>query len=211
MLAARTSRITLQWGHAFVSVETHGSGSGAMMSFGFNGATLLQAWKLLDRITGDNETIASMGPRFCKRGNKRVVMQDGGHERLQWGHAFVSVETAPGAGRGHRRIRASMGPRFCKRGNWPKMRRATSLVTLQWGHAFVSVETSDHRDPQTAATRASMGPRFCKRGNSISRREASIPPFLAPAARSDATSAYFGRLGRDFAGHFPARRASSPL
>ena len=56
-----------------------------------------------------------------------------------------------------------------------------------------------------------MGPRFCKRRNGISRRGASIPPFLAPAARSGATSAYFGRLGRDFAGHFPARRASSPL
>ena len=80
-----------------------------------------------------------------------------------------------------------MGPRFCKRGN---------LVA---------------DEAEREGEEASMGPRFCKRGNNISRREASIPPFLAPAARSGATSAYFGRLGRDFAGHFPARRASSPL
>jgi len=59
-----------------------------------------------------------MGPRFCKRGNMLTV---GAMALpllgLQWGHAFVSVETA------HEEKRAAMDDR------------------LQWGHAFVSVET----------------------------------------------------------------------
>ena len=43
---------------------------------------------------------ASMGPRFCKRGND----VDGfvrylGDSVLQWGHAFVSVETSAPSGR----------------------------------------------------------------------------------------------------------------
>ena len=40
--------------------------------------------------------------------------------RLQWGHAFVSVETA------------ALG------------RNALYFIELQWGHAFVSVETASH-------------------------------------------------------------------
>ena len=65
---------------------------------------------------------ASMGPRFCKRGNL----------------ADLTPET-------HLRS-ASMGPRFCKRGNTHAdiiSRRA--VFVLQWGHAFVSVETSGQR------------------------------------------------------------------
>ena len=153
---------------------------------------------------------ASMGPRFCKRGNRRAQ----------------GAQADP--------VLASMGPRFCKRGNALRVRGTPTTFVLQWGHAFVSVETCVKvlaRDGAHASMGprfckrgnlpgiaepeafliASMGPRFCKRGNSISHRGASIPPFLAPAARSGATSAYFGRLGRDFAGHFPAQRASSPL
>ena len=62
--------------------------------------------------------MASMGPRFCKRGNNNgttaeIVPRLG----LQWGHAFVSVETM------NERID------LMERGE------------LQWGHAFVSVET----------------------------------------------------------------------
>jgi len=61
---------------------------------------------------------ASMGPRFCKRGNIR-------------GADDVAVLDA-----------ASMGPRFCKRGNLPDLEHATTRkIKLQWGHAFVSVET----------------------------------------------------------------------
>ena len=86
--------------------------------------------------------VASMGPRFCKRGNladRRTLLIDA--EMLQWGHAFVSVETAV---RRHAIVIvqvASMGPRFCKRGN---------AVGAAGGER---------------AARASMGPRFCKRGN----------------------------------------------
>ena len=82
-----------------------------------------------------------MGPRFCKRGNDVVAFVLGRQHELQWGHAFVSVETGgagvdDGAADG-----TSMGPRFCKRGNG-------------LSHA-----------PQPPRYRTSMGPRFCKRGN----------------------------------------------
>ena len=100
MFAARTSRITLQWGHAFVSVET------------FHGA--VQHWR-----AGQ----ASMGPRFCKRGNALArVRSVVAALTLQWGHAFVSVET-----------NGLFRPRW-------------SGSMLQWGHAFVSVETGARRD-----------------------------------------------------------------
>ena len=58
-----------------------------------------------------------MGPRFCKRGNEEDDVLYGIWETLQWGHAFVSVETP-----------VSAIP-------------ALGLDELQWGHAFVSVET----------------------------------------------------------------------
>ena len=66
--------------------------------------------------------VASMGPRFCKRGNRSGGLSNPRSSApLQWGHAFVSVETSasqPGA----------------------------SLADgLQWGHAFVSVETLAER------------------------------------------------------------------
>ena len=82
-----------------------------------------------------------MGPRFCKRGNQAwavVVCKD--NDKLQWGHAFVSVETED--------LEVAGGPED----------------VLQWGHAFVSVETSLWARGQPVG-RASMGPRFCKRGN----------------------------------------------
>ena len=59
-----------------------------------------------------------MGPRFCKRGNIREVARTAIASSLQWGHAFVSVETC-----------------------LVRQNRAAAQV-LQWGHAFVSVETN---------------------------------------------------------------------
>ena len=66
------------------------------------------------RVAGDE---ASMGPRFCKCGNAGAPVVDYLASQLQWGHAFVSVET--------RRVLHAV------RGHY----------RLQWGHAFVSVET----------------------------------------------------------------------
>ena len=34
-----------------------------------------------------------MGPRFCERGNELFAVAQRAPIRLQWGHAFVSVET----------------------------------------------------------------------------------------------------------------------
>ena len=59
-----------------------------------------------------------MGPRFCKRGNFGLLnARSRLKEQLQWGHAFVSVETT-----------------FAE----PPV---VEPLPLQWGHAFVSVET----------------------------------------------------------------------
>ena len=82
-----------------------------------------------------------MGPRFCKRGNAGYRLAVVLGAALQWGHAFVSVETIDRTGGRGLHQRASMGPRFCKRGN----RRQGVGETL--------------------SKLASMGPRFCKRGN----------------------------------------------
>jgi len=109
----------LQWGHAFVSVET--------------------AYCPANRAA---KRLASMGPRFCKRGNITSLTKAKPSARLQWGHAFVSVET--------RRYGTV----------------ARIMVELQWGHAFVSLETHrSRRDKSPGSGAASMGPRFCKRGN----------------------------------------------
>ena len=85
---------------------------------------------------------ASMGPRFCKRGNDVSMMR----------------ETLG--------MIASMGPRFCKRGNLRLARKVgMNGRVLQWGHAFVSVETQQYERNKQHNIQASMGPRFCKRGN----------------------------------------------
>ena len=108
----------LQWGHAFVSVETSRSLAscvvvrGASMGPRFckrgNGGPIKRPKRRDD---------ASMGPRFCKRGNDIGAALFGPAPMLQWGHAFVSVET---------RLRDMA---------------ITTDQLLQWGHAFVSVET----------------------------------------------------------------------
>ena len=92
-------------------------------------------------VLADALAVASMGPRFCKRGNANVrAIVSRLTAELQWGHAFVSVETAGKANGGN------------------------SHPGLQWGHAFVSVETDSQRLRRWDVL-ASMGPRFCKRGN----------------------------------------------
>ena len=66
-----------------------------------------------------------MGPRFCKRGNPTPSPATSPpHLTLQWGHAFVSVETDLLNIIEKEILSASMGPRFCKRGN--------SLLRVCW-------------------------------------------------------------------------------
>ena len=69
--------------------------------------------------TKARRNLASMGPRFCKRGNTDQLPATYRPTLLQWGHAFVSVETKAA-------YRAAM----------------RHIQALQWGHAFVSVETA---------------------------------------------------------------------
>ncbi len=136
------SLIKLQWGHASSSVESRPARGWGIATGRFNGATLLQAWRvsgieIVDQMTEvlqwghasssvesraraafDNLCgNASMGPRFFKRGEHLSVLSE----------ALNEV--------------ASMGPRFFKRG---ELRVSSSPVThaemLQWGHASSSVE-----------------------------------------------------------------------
>jgi len=83
----------------------------------FNGATLFQAWRAVSR---DHPAQAVI--------------------KLQWGHAFSSVESSPSPAGGRRHDYASMGPRFFKRGEL--VRSVITALTVN----------------------ASMGPRFFKRG-----------------------------------------------
>ena len=138
----RTSSM-LQWGHAFVSVETAQRDRGAILVvLASMGPRFCKRGNAVSRSPDRQAAAASMGPRFCKRGNALAgVSDDLGKLQLQWGHAFVSVETgAPSTS-------------------------DTTLSMLQWGHAFVSVETRFSRLTRYQGLVASMGPRFCKRGN----------------------------------------------
>ncbi len=91
-----SARTLLQWSHAHSSVETSGSIAVARSLIGFNGATLIQAWKL----------------DWCSQSRCP-------HSELQWSHAHSSVEThaADRAHLGSLPRRASMEPRSFKRGN----------------------------------------------------------------------------------------------
>ena len=86
---------------------------------------------------------ASMGPRFCKRGNilcMAVVLS--APSGLQWGHAFVSVETERARiARALALTRLQWGHAFVSVETSQAALGASALATLQWGHAFVSVET----------------------------------------------------------------------
>ena len=162
----------LQWGHAFVSVETD-------LVLRLLGLLALASMGPRFCKRGNNCTCAgvaaqyhaSMGPRFCKRGNlpgtdapphlqpRHAFVSVETTVRalalprsttLQWGHAFVSVETCSALGNTPPNCLASMGPRFCKRGNWPSQRPCSKRNMLQWGHAFVSVETCSARQANSA-------------------------------------------------------------
>ena len=111
--------LTLQWGHAFVSVET----------------TLDAIYAALI------DDVASMGPRFCKRGNKLLRRHTPLSANASMGPRFCKRGNAGGLDDLDHAALASMGPRFCKRGNGCTPRMALSALQLQWGHAFVSVET----------------------------------------------------------------------
>ncbi len=180
---------------------------------GFNGATLLQAWRVrmcfVDRCPmriasmgprffkrGEDHMLpilpamigASMGPRFFKRGEmirKNMPAKSSrlqwGHAsssvescsrhffirpfmKLQWGHASSSVESKASDAQRAGRVVASMGPRFFKRGEWDIEHVEVLAVALQWGHASSSVESVPPASSKFRSGVASMGPRFFKRG-----------------------------------------------
>ena len=139
------ARVTLQWGHAFVSVETINCVTKpARQSKASMGPRFCKRGNQCAVNHSRPTAHASMGPRFCKRGNDLLCRLSFGGDALQWGHAFVSVETSSGAKSAPLGGAASMGPRFCKRGNQLGCHTGVLPTVLQWGHAFVSVETASH-------------------------------------------------------------------
>ena len=133
----------LQWGHAFVSVETVlaaprlGAFDGASMGPRFckRGNPMCCGLDLI-RI------LASMGPRFCKRGNKSPSPTSAPPGAASMGPRFCKRGNGWLRALPWRQREASMGPRFCKRGNSvAQYYMRPNPFVLQWGHAFVSVET----------------------------------------------------------------------
>ena len=86
--------IRLQWGHAYSGVETTPTTRTYSYQERFNGATPIQAWKLLENF---------------RRGHPAFL--------LQWGHAYSGVETGQLQPDRHYGCTASMGPRLFRRGN----------------------------------------------------------------------------------------------
>ncbi len=133
----------------------------------FNGATSFQTWKPVGcrrgrpRVDGlqwghvfsDVETIsiytseradrlASMGPRFFRRGNA----QEHGATRLglraSMGPRLFRRGNCPLGGNNGFRRDASMGPRLFRRGNACHRKCRWNQKKLQWGHVFSDVETA---------------------------------------------------------------------
>ena len=159
----------------------------------FNGATFFQTWKCPQ--PGENyhrRRLASMEPRFFKRGNRlkddwrlaaRQPCFNGATFFQTW--KFVTIEPDDNY------VHASMEPRFFKRGNGelansiedgkPRFNGATFFQTwkssllslrakqipkLQWSHVFSNVEMIAVWALGLLEWRAaSMEPRFFKRGN----------------------------------------------
>ena len=83
-----------------------------------------------------------MGPRFCKRGNYNPEVRLIELEiRLQWGHAFVSVETAGMLTHNSAHVKLQWGHAFVSVETAGDFADYPLQLVLQWGHAFVSVET----------------------------------------------------------------------
>src|SRR3972149_8949584 len=84
---------------------------------GFNGATLLQAWRVRGHgirsisMPGLQWGHASSSVESRQRSSPRAIPLE-----LQWGHASSSVESAMTVDERVALIAASMGPRFFKRG-----------------------------------------------------------------------------------------------
>jgi len=118
--AVRTSpavNVLLQWGHAFSSVESFGVDPVSAPYHSLQWGHAFSSVESSRPPAGMGlELIASMGPRFFKRGELNHRRDFGGQGMLQWGHAFSSVERPCSA-----------------------FRRPTRQG-LQWGHAFSSVE-----------------------------------------------------------------------
>ncbi len=126
----------------------------------FNGATLLQAWRV-----------------------HHAGFQPFVQFRLQWGHASSSVESISALERLQAHGRASMGPRFFKRGECIQAIPFDHPAKASMGPRFFKRGERLLGGHREIRPHASMGPRFFKRGESvdepldtIASRDASMGP-----------------------------------
>ena len=110
----------------------------------FNGATFFQTWKS-GEATGATPApmLASMEPRFFKRGNEKAAQLERENEQL-----------------------ASMEPRFFKRGNgFEVFLMSKKHKSFNGATFFQTWKSTANRPDLSPLRRASMEPRFFKRGN----------------------------------------------
>ncbi len=122
--------------------EVANSGYEERHYLGFNGATLLQAWRAerqFPHINGSQN--ASMGPRFFKRGEKTITSVDARALIASMGPRFFKRGEWSADGWRVIHVVASMGPRFFKRGEEKGQKGRIDQDWLQWGHASSSVES----------------------------------------------------------------------
>ncbi len=113
-----------------------------------------------------------MGPPIYIGGNFDGFLDNGFfNNRLQWGHRFISVETAEADGSPMPDGRLQWGHRFIsvETTKW-SVRQYSIGIALQWGHRFISVETTELPRLLDALELASMGPPIYIGGNSQAYR-----------------------------------------
>src|SRR3989304_1894505 len=135
------------------------------LKFSFNGAPFLQAWRarsLAHRPCRLRRLQWGHASSSVERFTKGQTMTS--RTTLQWGHASSSVESCPFRPAAGDAVRLQWGHASSSVERLARcaMRRATAR--LQWGHASSSVESARRGAVALHARLASMGPRFFKRG-----------------------------------------------
>src|SRR6266508_1827089 len=114
-----------------------------------------------------------MGPRLFSRGDQNCVSGCWSRNRLQWGHGFSAVETAPPPVAATSRVSLQWGHGFSAVETQRINVYADPGRELQWGHGFSAVETLRGVAHPVHDIGASMGPRLFSRGDGGPRRHRS--------------------------------------
>ncbi|GEM_PF-857468 len=164
---AAESSAALQWGHGYSAVETFWCEQVDDSSHCFNGATAIQPWKQLPRISCRSGACSFNGATAIQPWKRRheTWMQrnpssfNGATAIQPWKRsppprqAYLVQPASMGPRlfsrgnnlwdfEGRNMPRASMGPRLFSRGNNNRNQGSFFLIALQWGHGYSAVETN---------------------------------------------------------------------